>query len=175
MHQTSASLLVALLTSAGCVTYKPVIVDQKTTLERDLLGQFELLGEPVPLAGATASTPARLPEGERALLQAALDLQLVEHDIRPLLDQQVIGEARDGRLALLVETDDEQIKTAVERANRLRERLFERLIAQRSNLSQADLPQVQQAYQRIRVADASPGHRVQRLDGAWFTVKAADR
>lgn len=159
-----------LLSLAACVSYKPVVVDEKTTLERDLLGQFERLNEAPPLR-LPATTPVEGPTTRRALWQIMVDRRLLAPAIEPLKRQEAVGEARDGLLKPLSGAIDERGMALIERENALRQRLWQTLIEDQRQLSPPDLPQLRRAFHRMQLEAAQPGERIQRDDGRWATAR----
>lgn len=163
-------LVLCLALVGACVNYRPVIVDQKTAFERDLVGQLERLNDGLLLAGPGGSAALDPTRGE--LLQIAIDRQLLAAQLAPLKREQTIGENKQGLLELLSPTADELTARLVAAENALRERLIRAIVAADRTLDERDLPWVRRALRHSCRDKAQPGERVQADDGSWHTVSA---
>jgi hypothetical protein len=166
---------------AGCPKVRPATVARKTQLENQILGTFDRLEDEVILAssvrGAQATAAAKLSPLQREALEAMLDREFNRDDIDALKAQQVMGEGNDGMLVLLTPPAEpeqaERAKSLVERDNRNRQVILQRVIQINRDLSEKDLPLVRRLFYRLNVQAARPGERVQQPDGQWTTVRQA--
>lgn len=165
--------LVFALNLAGCLTYRPVVVDRKTDLETEILGSFERINtELTPATTSTTDAPLEGPRNE--LLQAVLERQLLEPHIRELKRDQMVGEGRDGLLATLSTPDPERhphAKSQIKRENEQRLRQMQAIVALSPKLQPKDLPQVRRVFHQIQSGLAQPGDRVQDAQGNWTTAR----
>jgi uncharacterized protein YdbL (DUF1318 family) len=164
---------------AGCPKVRPATVARKTQLENQILGTFDRLEDEVILAssvrGEQAGTAAKLSPLQREALEAMLDREFNRDDIDALKAQQVLGEGNDGMLVLLTPPADpkeaQRAKALVERDNRDRQLIIQRVVQINRELSDKDLPLVRRLFYRLNVQAARPGDRVQQPDGQWTTVR----
>jgi uncharacterized protein YdbL (DUF1318 family) len=165
-----------LFLAPGCISLKPVVVDRKTQLENQILGTFERLEDDLILASSVRGErpEPRLSALEREAIDAMMTREFQRDDIEELKAKNVVGEANSGQLAVLAApTEEAEAKRAnqlVEEENRCRKVLLRRVIALEPELSEKDLPELQQALYRLNVQTARPGDRVQGKDGAWRRV-----
>ena len=174
MERLSLVLVACLL--AGCVTFKPVVVDRKTQLENQMLGTFQRLEDDLILASSVRGErrEPRLSGLEREAVDAMMIREFHRDDVDVLKSKQIVGEAKTGQLALLAPPSDEaeakRVKQLVTEENRCRQVLLRRVIALGPNLSDKDLPELQRILYRLNAQAARPGERLQDEDGAWRVV-----
>ena len=164
---------------SGCVSLKPVTLDQKTQLENQILGSFERLNDSLLLLSSVRDTqpiPERkLSPYERETLQAMMNREFIRDEIDQFKDEQFVGEGKDGLLILLNQPEDEirnnKLKRLVEEENRNRQVIFERIIQMGDKLTAADRSLVQLIFYRLQRQVAKPGWKVQLEDGGWHEVE----
>lgn len=159
--------------TTGCITVRPVMVDRKTTLENDILGGFERLNRDLPLLEAP-DPPQQPGPARRRVLQALLDQQLAAPDVAHLKEQQVVGEGRDGLLALRTQPAEPTVQATVERENRRRTAIYRGLTTVTAELKDSDLPAVRRFFRRKYVDECAPGDPIQDDSGKWQACSTQD-
>ena len=151
-----ALVYLGLVILGGCVTYRPVVVAPKTSLENDILGGLQRLHEDLPLVTRPTTTD-RLPPERRRVLQALIDQQLAQSEIDRLKSQGLVGEGRDGLLRALASPADPPVARTIEAENQRRLTIMRGVIDSTSTLSERDLPAVQRCYHRYQADRAKAG------------------
>ncbi len=166
------------LLASGCI--RPVMVDQKTALERQILGNFQRLEEELILASSVRGSAAhqaadqRLSPLQREALQATLSREFNRDDIEAFKDRQMLGEGKDGLLKVLpAAAAAPQAQRLVEQENRDRMVIIRRVIQRDPKLTDKDLALVRRIFARLMAQTARRGQRVQLPDGRWHTVQSA--
>lgn len=187
------AVLAAAVAIGGCLSVKPLVVDRQTQLENQILGRLQRLEAELILASSVRAgeAPAAAKGKPRAATKGTLSPLAQEvvsasrrrafnaDDVDELKDKGVVGEGREGLLLTLAAPGD---KSAAQRAAELmarenadRERIFRGVVQLDPELSERDLPLVRRIFARLQRASASPGQKVQGVDGAWQTVPARRR
>jgi len=166
---------VLLATATGaCVSVKPVVVDRNTEPENEIRGSCQRLRRDLRLTSTrTPDEIAQMKPQQRQLLQALLDRQLFAPAVDRLKQQRVVGEGRDGLLAVLSEPLPAD-KPVIAAENNARTVLMQGVIASSKALTEADLPAVRQVFYELHAAAARPGEQVQGPRGKWRTVNEGD-
>ncbi|HET6347372.1 MAG TPA: DUF1318 domain-containing protein [Myxococcota bacterium] len=160
---------------AGCITVHAVNIGQKTSLEMQLMGEFEPLSEEEQLAASVRAGPDA-PSAARGDLEAAAvaarQRQLFNRDdLRTLKGAGCVGEALAAKLASRPCAKDAEVEA-------LRARLVAEENADRAAimvwavevdpvLTRRDMPQVAAVFHRLLLEQAQKGEHVQNDDGAW--------
>lgn len=184
------AVLAAAVAIGGCLSVKPLVVDRQTQLENQILGRLQRLEAELILASSVragkapteakseppAATKSTLSPLAQEVVSALRRRAFNADDIDELKDKGVVGEGREGLLVTLAAPSD---KSAAQRATELmarenadRERVFRGVVQLDPELSERDLPLVRRIFARLQRASASPGQKVQGVDGAWQTVPA---
>lgn len=181
-----------LLGSQGCfhklsslVDVNVQVVDEKTLLERQILGQYQGLEKDLVLAASVRSidTQGRLaplpdyPPGQRKALEALRIREFYRDDVDALKKEGAIGEANNG---FLVKKDDAPkleakratlLTSVLDAENSARKALIDRILETNETLTQTDRPKVEKVFAQMNRDAAKDGEWVQSEDGAW-TKKA---
>jgi hypothetical protein len=160
---------------AGCITVHAVNIGQKTSLEMQLMGEFEPLTEEEQLAASVRAGPDA-PSAARSDLEAAAvaarQRQLFNRDdLRTLKAAGCLGEARGAQLAARPcgkEAEVEPLRTRlVAEENADRAAIMAWAVEADPVLTRRDMPQVAAVFHRLLFEQAQKGEQVQNDDGAW--------
>lgn len=170
---------------SGLVDVNVQIVDEKTLLERQILGEYASLEKDLVLVASVRSvdTEGRLaplpsfPPGQRRALEALRIREFYRDDVDALKLEGVFGEANDGKLVLreskgLDAKRAQLAKTVLEAENGARRALVDRILETNETLAPADRPKVERVFAQMNRDGARPGEWIQAEDGTW-TRKAA--
>ena len=181
-----------LLGSQGCfhklsslVDVNVQVVDEKTLLERQILGQYQGLEKDLVLSASVRSvdTQGRLvplpdyPPGQRKALEALRIREFYRDDVESLKKEGVVGEGNSG---FLVKKDDAPkldtkrtalVGSVLEAENGARKALIDRILETNETLTANDRPKVEKVFAQMNRDAAKDGEWVQGEDGAW-TKKA---
>jgi hypothetical protein len=168
-------LLVCALTSAGCFTVQAVNIGQKTSLEMQLMGQFEQLSEEEMLAASVRAGPDAPPAATSALEAAAVaarQRQLFNRDdVTALKGAGCLGEGLGAQLVARPCAKDAEVQALrarlVEEENADRAAVMAWAIEADPVLTRRDSAQVAAVYHRLLLEQARKGEQVQNDDGAW--------
>jgi hypothetical protein len=172
----AAAGLLLLGGAEACFTVKPVVPDQKTQLENQILGTFQRLDDDLLLASSVRGeeVPRNLSPQEREVVEALMTRAFNKDDVDDLKQRQVVGEAATGLLELFGPPPDEaeaaRAKRLVEEENRSREILVSRVAQIGPGLGKKDLPLVRKILYRLNVGTSHPGDKIQLEDGRWQVV-----
>ena len=174
---TRAILFVPVISVCSCISNTVVNIGQKSSLERQLMGEVEPLTETELLVASVreSGSPTLTAQDEplsRAL--AARRRQLFNRDdVEELKTAGCLGEAADGRL---VTRSCEKSKAAeiatlsarvVDEENADRSAIIDWALGVDPVLTRSDRPQVVALYHRLVVDRAKPGEWLQQADGSW--------
>lgn len=179
-------LIAALAAGAGAcanmVQVKIDVVDQRTALERQVLGTYQQLDGDLTLLASARSLDAhgrlkpvpQLPEGRRAAIRALQRSRYNLDDIERLKTDQIIGENNKGYLTYF-ETESTrgdpklaafaQEMVSQENADRLI--LYRRVMEVTEGFGEGDLPKVETIMAGLMADSARPGGLVQDGAGRW--------
>ena len=170
-------LLLMLAMTDGCITTTVVNIGQKSSLEKQLMGETEPLSEDELLVASVRDLSGPEAAAEDALTQKAVAARRRQLFNRDDLDELkalgCLGEALKG---LLMGRPCDKIKDL--EAARLRDRMVEEENADRNAiidwavsvdpvLTRADRPQVEELYHRLLLERAKSGEPFQAPDGSW--------
>jgi hypothetical protein len=163
---------------AACISLRPVVLDQKTQLENQILGTFQRLEDDLILASSVRGDEPQntLSPLQREAVEAMMTREFIRDEIEEWKEKQAIGEANTGYLeALSLPAEEEQakrLKTLVDEENRNRKIILERVIDLNKDLSRQDLPMVQRLFYRLNVQTARSGDKVQLESGNWSVFQS---
>ena len=166
---------------SGLVDVNVQVVDEKTLLERQILGAYENLEKDLVMVASVRSvdTEGRLaplpdfPPGQRKALEALRVREFYRDDVDALKRDGVIGEGKEGYLAVLPSAPKIDSKrtalldNVLKQENAARRWLVERIVETNETLSPADRPKVEKVFAQMNRDAAKDGEWVQAEDGAW--------
>jgi uncharacterized protein YdbL (DUF1318 family) len=170
-------LLGCILTS--CVSARINVVDERTALENQIIGTYQELDHDLMLLASVraavekSGTPPTFLELRTKAIQARRIQQFQRDDIDEQKTLGCLGEDREGMLAVrpCERSSDASTREAtlklVEKENNARRILLQFVVSSSSDLTQKDLPQVEQAYARLLHEQAKSGEWVQTSSGGW--------
>ena len=180
------SVLVAVGLQVGCakklsnlVAVNVEVVDEKTLLERQILGSYEALSQDLVLVASVRSVDKDgrlvplpdLPEGQRAALNAMRVQEFYRDDVDRLKASGVLGEDNTGRLAIRELPSDAQEKeftqSVVKAVNEARGVILDRILETNEHLSEEDRSRVESTFASIQHDAAKSGEWIQDSDGQW--------
>jgi uncharacterized protein YdbL (DUF1318 family) len=169
-------LLLPALTS-GCITTTVVNIGQKSSLEKQLMGETEPLNEDELLVASVRDLTSPEASATDALTQRALAArkrQLFNRDdIDELRAAGCLGEALKGMLAgrpcdTLKDADATKLRERmIEEENADRNAIIDWAVSVDPVLTRTDRPQVEELYHRLLLERAKPGELFQAPDGSW--------
>jgi len=180
-----ASIVVVLLAASGCggrlFDVNLFILGEQTTLEKQVLGSYEALGEDLLLYGSVRGvepdgslrTPPPATDSQRAALEAMRNREYNRDDIEALLTGGVVGEGADGLLAWRDGVRGagilgaEEARRIVEEENADRETLVDRLMATTPGVGPTQEADVRWIFARLNQDDAPEGAWIADRDGTW--------
>jgi hypothetical protein len=180
----SACLLLFLTACHGpLVGVNVEVVDEKTLLERQILGSYDELSKDLVMiasvrgvddAGKIKPAPY-LPPGKEKALRAAQSREFNRDDIEQFKKDGCAGEGRDGLLAVRscgkAKADRQYaglLKSVTEEENRDRLVILARVIETSENLKPDDLPKLKRVFAQMNRDAARKGDAVQNEDGTWI-------
>ena len=161
-------MLVATL--SGC-TFSFDVTSQRTALENQVMGSYKELEDDVILASsvrAPGDAKPVLSDSRRHAVDARQNQDFNRDDIDELKDEQILGEANDGSLALLPNGKRTTLATQLlVEENHDRQEIWQRIVDANSNLTTADLPKVRATYAKMQREGVSKGQWYQDESGVW--------
>ena len=167
------------LLAFGCITVRPQVVDTRTALENQILGEFEALSERVLLLASVRSTDgsgqeAALSPYEKELVRALLNREFNRDDVDAFRRDGCVGESSKGLLTFF-ETERtredpkfrELVLKIVEEENQDRTVIMEMVLTRQPDLAREDMDVVRQAFYRLNLKNVREGDLVQGEDGKW--------
>lgn len=166
----------------GLVDVNVQVVDEKTLLERQILGQYQGLEKDLVLAASVRSvdTEGRLkplpdyPPGQRKALEALRVREFYRDDVDALKKDGVVGEGKDGLLvvrdaeaAKLDPKKKELLETVLKAENGARRALVDRILETNETLTSNDRGKVEKVFAQMNRDGAKDGEWVQADDGSW--------
>ncbi len=170
---------------SGLVDVNVQVVDEKTLLERQILGAYQGLETDLVMAASVRSvdTEGRLvplpdyPAGQRAAMDALRVREFYRDDVDRLKAEGIFGEASSGLLTARVDLAKVDAKKAalaksvMEAENGARRALIDRILETAESLKPEDRPKVERVFAQMNRDAARAGEWIQTDDGAW-TQKA---
>lgn len=176
-YRTCLAALLLAAAGLGCAKLKPVVLSRKTQLENQVLGSFQRLEQDLILASSVrGERPApQLTPLQREAVEAMMSRAFNKDDLDALKQEQVVGEAKTGKLELLAPPKQpdlaKRVTRLLEQENRDREVIIRRVVQQSPGLSDSDLPAVWRIFYRLNLQTAQTGDKVQREAGNWEVVQ----
>ena len=180
-------LALAPLLFIGCakslVAVNVEVVDEKTLLERQVLGSYEEMGKDLVLIASVRSVDPSgklkprpiMPPGKKRATAAMQAREFNRDDIDRFKSLGIVGEGNDGLLKFF--EDEEALKkdgnlkafssAIVKEENGDRLVIMERIIETNENFKPEDLPKVKKIFANLNRDNARPGDRIQKDDGSW--------
>lgn len=166
---------------SGLVDVNVQVIDEKTLLERQILGAYENLEKDLVLVASVRSvdTEGRLvplpdfPPGQRRALEALRVREFYRDDVDSLKRDGVVGEGNDGYLAVLPSAPTLEGKRAalvenvLAQENAARRALVDRIVETNETLSASDRGKVEKVFAQMNRDAAKDGEWVQADDGTW--------
>ena len=158
------------------------VVDEKTLLERQILGSYEELSKDLVMIASVRGVddsgkvkPAPyLPPGKEKALRAAQSREFNRDDIERFKREGCAGESREGLLSVLPcpnARDDgkyaQLLREIAEEENTDRRIILSRVIETSENLTPADLPKLQRVFAQMNRDAAKKGEKIQLENGTW--------
>lgn len=174
-HLFLAWLTVGFGMTLGCVTVTPVTIGQKTTLERQLMGEMEALSDAELLAISVRAgrnlAPGSMDDLQAQALAARRRMLFNRDDIDELKAEGCLGEALEARLVVRPCSADDRTRQRAELVAREtqedRSAVITWLIAADPVLTPADRGQVAAILRQIELEAARAGHWIQNDAGDW--------
>jgi uncharacterized protein YdbL (DUF1318 family) len=170
-------LLVLPVLSGGCITTTVVNIGQKSSLEKQLMGETEPLSDEELLVASVRDLTSPEAEATDAVTQKAMAARRRQLFNRDDLDElKAAGCLGEALRAVLTGRPCDKVKEAD--AAKLKDRMIEEENADRNAiidwavkvdpvLTRADRPQVEELYHRLLLERAKPGEMFQAPDGSW--------
>ena len=166
---------------SGLVDVNVTVVDEKTLLERQILGAYENLEKDLVMVASVRSvdTEGRLvplpdfPPGQRKALEALRVREFYRDDVESLKNEGVIGEGKDGYLAVLPTAPKVDAKrkalldNVLAQENQARKSLVDRIVETNETLTANDRGKVEKVFAQMNRDAAKDGEWVQSEDGNW--------
>ncbi len=181
--KSAAPLLLLLVGCSGpLVGVNVEVVDEKTLLERQILGTYdELSKEMVMLAsvrgvdeGGKIKPLPYLPPGKEKAVRAAQSREFNRDDVDAFKKEGCAGENKSGLLSPLGCAKLKKnpayakfVKEVMEEENRDRLVLLSRVIETSESMTSKDLPKLQRVFAQMNRDAAKPGERIELDDGRW--------
>lgn len=158
------------------------VVDEKTLLERQILGSYdELSKDMVMLAsvrgvdeGGKIKPLPYIPPGKERALRALQSREFNRDDIEAFKRDGCAGENKDGLVSILpcgaAKKDKEYAKLmddVVKEENSDRLIVLARVLETSENLTSKDLPKLQRVFAQMNRDTAKSGEKIQNDDGQW--------
>ena len=169
--------------ASACVEAKIQVVDERTALENQILGQYEELDRELLLVASVRAAPAGGGGPEAGLpvvsrlrdeaLRARQTQQFNRDDLDELKAKGCLGEGGDGMLkpreceASRETSVAERVARLVEAENQARRSILRYVVASSPDLTEQDLPKLTAAWSRLAHEQARPGEWIQDAGGAW--------
>lgn len=166
---------------AGLVDVNVQVVDEKTLLERQILGAYENLEKDLVMVASVRSvdTEGRLvplpdfPPGQRKALEALRIREFYRDDVEALKKEGIAGEGKDGFLVVLPDAPKVDakrqalVKNVLEQENAARKALIDRILETNETLKPDDRGKVERVFAQMNRDAAKDGEWVQGEDGSW--------
>jgi hypothetical protein len=177
---TYYSILLAMLAGCSGPLLEVTLVDERTALENQILGNYAQLGQEIVLLSSVRGIDPQgkiveqtpLPQSRKVVIRAMQRAAFNRDDLEQYRLVGVIGENNQGGVTLLAqEKIDEKslpfIENLVKEENADRDVIMERIIQTDENLSEKDLAKVRTIFSAMNRDKASPGVLIQMEDGKW--------
>jgi hypothetical protein len=160
------------------------VVDEKTLLERQILGSYDELSKDMVMIASVRGVdeggkirPAPyLPPGKEKALRAAQSREFNRDDVEQFKRDLCAGENKDGLLTVLscakAKKDPKYaqfVKQVAQEENSDRLIILARVIETSENMSKNDLPKLQRVFAQMNRDAAKSGESIQLENGSWST------
>lgn len=180
-------LLLLGFVAAGCknlATVKVDVIDERTQLENQILGDYETLSEDFALVASVRAVdesgsvkpPPPTSKGKQRALAAMRTREFHRDDVDEFKKIGLIGERNDGLLELFssdkIKTDQQYaafVRQVIKEENDARLVLMNRVIEMNPGMKPKDLPAVQKVMAVRNRERAKGGHKIQLYSGEWIT------
>ncbi|MFH1016782.1 MAG: DUF1318 domain-containing protein [Pseudomonadota bacterium] len=189
MMKTFFSVFV-LLVLAAChgplVGVNVEVVDEKTLLERQILGSYDELSKDMVMLASVRGVDKEgrikplpyLPPGKEKALRAAQSREFNRDDIDAFKKEGCVGEGKEGLLSVTPcaatgrdKKHSEFVSSIAKEENGDRLVILVRVIETSENMTARDLPKLQQVFAQMNRDAAKPGEKIQAEDGRWIAKK----
>lgn len=176
----------ALVCLAGCsgplIGVNVEVVDEKTLLERQILGSYEELSQELVLLASVRGVDEEgrlkplpyMPTGKERAIRAAQSREFNRDDVEMMKADSCVGENREGLLSVRACTKAEKDpayvrlrKQVVEEENRDRQIILARVIETNEEMKAEDMPKLQRVFAQMNRDAAKKGEMIQLDDGQW--------
>ena len=183
------SIICVLLSAAsiGCsgplVGVNVEVVDEKTLLERQILGSYDELSKELVLVASVRGVDEQgkikplpyLPPGKEKALRAAQSREFNRDDVEIFKKDGCAGENKKGLLTILECPERKKdskyaglLDQITKEENRDRLVILSRVIETSEEMTEKDLPKLQRVYAQMNQDAAAQGEMIQREDGSWI-------
>ena len=175
----------AVFTGCGKKIATVTIVDEKSALEKQILGQFGDFGKEVYYMSSVRSVDTdgklkkteNIPEDKKKVISAMQRISFNYDDIADFKSKHFAGENNKGFLEIfndkIIELDVKQKNFLIEIVNQEnydRKVIMERILGTNINLKDNDMSKVENIYASMKRDTANAGEYIQLPDGNW-TIK----
>ncbi|MBP7652199.1 DUF1318 domain-containing protein [Candidatus Dependentiae bacterium] len=180
------SLLFILFINCGKKIATVTIVDEKSELEKQILGQFSDFGKEVYYMSSVRAVDSNgklnpvqpVAEDKKKVIAALQRISFNSDDVSDFKIKNYIGENNKGFLEIffdkLTDLDEKQknfLTEIVRQENEDRNIVMERILSTNINLKDNDIKKVQNIYASMKRDTAVSGERIQLPDGIWIIKK----
>jgi len=183
------SFTIVAVIGSGC-SFKFEVTSQRTALENQVMGSYKELDDDVVMSSSVRALDAsgnkkavELSTLQERAVAARQNQEFNRDDIDELKSAQIIGELRDGTIAILpagvgladraTESQRALARLLVADENRDRAVIWSRIVQSNENLSSGDMPEVQRTFARSQRDQAKTGHWIQDESGKWLQKASA--
>jgi uncharacterized protein YdbL (DUF1318 family) len=162
------------------------VIDEKTLLERQILGSYEELSKDLVMIASVRGVDDEgkikplpyLPPGKEKALRAAQSREFNRDDIEAFKAEGCAGENKEGYLSVLqcprMAKDrkySDFVTSIVKEENEDRRIVLQRTMETSENLEPKDLPKLERVFAQMNRDTAKPGELIQTDDGKWIPKK----
>ncbi|HOK40642.1 MAG TPA: DUF1318 domain-containing protein [bacterium] len=159
------------------------IVEERTALEKQILGEFTTISKDVYLLASVRAIDEEgklkkteeIPEEKKKVIRALQRMAFNADDIKYYKKLGIIGENNNGKIEIFSEKIKEleekkqiYLKELVKEENEDREILFKRILETNINLKAEDMKKVAEIYGSMKRDLAEKGEFIQLPDGKWI-------
>jgi len=162
------------------------VVDEKTLLERQILGSYDELSKDLVMIASVRGVDESgkikpipyLPPGKEKALRATQSREFNRDDIDSFKQGGCVGENQEGLLSVLScarmkkeKAFSQFVKDIVVEENRDRLVILSRVVETSENMIHKDLPKLQKVFAQMNHDASRPGEMIQSDDGKWIAKK----
>lgn len=156
--------------SSGCLRVTTVSIGQKTSLERQLMGEFEPLTEEQVLASSVRSAydlQAHLTDTPSRAVAARKRQMFNRDDLESLKQQGCLGESFTAQLVKRDCEGSEVSSKLIEQENQDRDAIIDWIIIEHPALTPKDKPQIRALYHQMLLQQAKEGDWLEIEPNHW--------